>query len=109
MVPLPGDRRTGASAPEGSAGSAATTFGNEWFPLVRFEIGDVGRLAAEPCPCGRSLGHHAERVEGRLKSLCIAADGSLVTHGRIDRALAGSTAWSSTGWTRSRRASCAAR
>ncbi len=67
---------------------AATTFDNEWFPLLRFEIGDIGRLAAEPCPCGRTAGVTLASIEGRLKSLCIAADGSPVTHGRMDRALA---------------------
>jgi hypothetical protein len=48
----------------------------------------VGRIAAEPCPCGRSLGFTLSSIEGRLKSLCVAADGSPVTHGRIDRTLA---------------------
>jgi len=67
---------------------AATTFGNTWSPLLRFEIGDIGRLAAGPCPCGRTEGMTLGSIEGRLKSLCIASDGSPVTHGQIDRALA---------------------
>ena len=65
----------------------ATTFGNEWFPLVRFEIGDVGRVAVAPCPCGRSEGLTLSAIEGRLTSLCVAADGTLVTHGCIDGVL----------------------
>jgi len=88
MVPLPGDRLDGHVRPGGIGRIAATTFGNVWCPLVRFEIGDIGRIAAEPCPCGRRFGITLSGVEGRLKSLCIAADGSPVTHGRIDRALA---------------------
>jgi phenylacetate-coenzyme A ligase PaaK-like adenylate-forming protein len=67
---------------------AATTFGNTWFPLLRFEIGDIGRPAAEPCPCGRTAGVTLSSIEGRLKSVCIASDGSPVTHGQMDRALA---------------------
>ena len=67
---------------------AATTFGNAWFPLVRFDIGDIGRAASAPCPCGRREGITLSSIEGRLKSLCVAGDGSLVTHGDIDRALA---------------------
>ncbi len=100
MVPLPEDGRDGRDRQDGRDGSdgrvrpggigriAATTFGNAWCPLVRFEIGDIGRIAAEPCPCGRNMGITLSSIEGRLKSLCVAADGSPVTHGRIDRALA---------------------
>jgi len=78
-----------AEVPPGGLGRiAATTFGNTWFPLLRFETGDIGRLAAGPCPCGRTAGITLASIEGRLKSLCIASDGSPVTHGQIDRALA---------------------
>jgi phenylacetate-coenzyme A ligase PaaK-like adenylate-forming protein len=67
---------------------AATTFCNTWFPLLRFEIGDIAGPAAGPCRCGRTGGITLTSIEGRLKSLCIASDGSPVTHGRMDRALA---------------------
>lgn len=88
MAPLPGDRQDRRIRPGGIGRIAATTFGNAWCPLVRFEIGDIGRIAEESCPCGRNLGITLSAVEGRLKSLCIAADGSPLTHGRIDRAVA---------------------
>jgi phenylacetate-CoA ligase len=65
-----------------------TTFGNEWFPLVRFDIGDIARLASGPCPCGRDVGLTLSAIEGRLKSLCVAGDGRLVTHREVDDALA---------------------
>jgi phenylacetate-CoA ligase len=65
-----------------------TTFGNEWFPLVRFDIGDIARLASGPCPCGRDFGLTLSAIEGRLKSLCVAGDGRLVTHREMDDALA---------------------
>ncbi len=65
-----------------------TTFGNQWFPLVRFDIGDIGRIAPGPCPCGRNFGMTLSAIEGRLKSLCIAGDGRLVTHREVDDALA---------------------
>lgn len=64
-----------------------STFGNRWFPLVRFEIGDVARMAAGPCPCGRNLGLTLASIEGRLISLCQAADGQPVTLGELDEAL----------------------
>lgn len=65
-----------------------TTFGNRWFPLLRFEIGDIGRPAAGPCPCGRTLGLTLDAIEGRLVSVCLGAGGRLVTHGQVDEAIA---------------------
>ena len=65
-----------------------TTFGNAWFPLVRFDIGDIVRLASGPCPCGRNSGMILSTIEGRLKSLCVAGDGMLLTHRELDDALA---------------------
>ena len=88
LVPLSEDGR-GSVAPGELGRILATTFGNEWFPLVRFEIGDVGRRSVRPCPCGQDLGMTLSAVEGRLKSLCVAGDGRLVTHAEIDHALAG--------------------
>jgi len=64
-----------------------TTFGNSWFPLVRFDIGDIACLASGPCPCGRNLGITLSAIEGRLKSLCVAGDGKLLTHRELDDAL----------------------
>ncbi len=65
-----------------------TTFGNRWFPLVRFDMGDIVRLANGPCPCGRGFGMTLSAIEGRTKSLCVAGDGTFVTHREIDDALA---------------------
>jgi len=64
-----------------------TTFGNAWFPLVRFDIGDIARLASRPCSCGRNFGITLSAIEGRLKSLCVAGDGKLLTHREVDDAL----------------------
>ena len=88
LLPLPGGDASAAVAPGGLGRIVATTFGNAWFPLLRFEVGDVGRLATTPCPCGRTMGITLTAIEGRLKSLCLAGDGGLVTHRDIDRALA---------------------
>jgi len=66
----------------------ATTFRNPWFPLLRFDIGDIVRLATGPCPCGRNFGMTLSAIEGRLKSLCVAEDGRLLTHRELDDALA---------------------
>ena len=88
LVPLGGLHGSVPGLPPEYGRVAATTFGNAWFPLVRFDVGDIGRRASAPCPCGRSEGITLSSIEGRLKSLCVAGDGSLVTHGMIDRALA---------------------
>jgi phenylacetate-CoA ligase len=66
-----------------------STFGNRWFPLLRFEIGDLGRPARQACPCGRRAGITLEAIEGRTASLCLAGDGRLLTHDAIDLVLAG--------------------
>jgi phenylacetate-CoA ligase len=78
----------GDSAESGIGRIFATTFGNKWSPLVRFDVGDIGRIASGPCPCGRNFGMTLSAIEGRMKSLCIAGDGRLVTHREVDDALA---------------------
>jgi phenylacetate-coenzyme A ligase PaaK-like adenylate-forming protein len=65
----------------------ATTFGNSWFPLLRFDIGDAARLAPAPCPCGHAFGATLSSIEGRLISIFLASGNRLVTHRRLDQAL----------------------
>jgi phenylacetate-CoA ligase len=65
-----------------------TTFRNPWFPLLRFDIGDIVRLASGPCPCGRNFGMTLSAIEGRLKSVCVAEGGRLLTHRELDDTLA---------------------
>jgi phenylacetate-CoA ligase len=65
-----------------------TTFGNRWFPLLRFEIGDLARISLDPCPCGRNFGMTLLSIEGRLISLFLAAGNKPVTHGQLDQAIA---------------------
>jgi phenylacetate-coenzyme A ligase PaaK-like adenylate-forming protein len=87
LVPVEGWPGQPGGAPRpGSVGKIlATTFGNAWFPLVRFEVGDIGRVAEAPCPCGRDFGITLSGIEGRVKSLFVA-DGRLVTHREVDLA-----------------------
>jgi hypothetical protein len=90
LVPLRGRRSAVGPgvAPGGLGRILATTFGHPWFQLLRFEVGDVGRLAPAPCRCGRTFGTTLAAVEGRISSVCVAADGALLTHRSIDLALA---------------------
>jgi len=66
-----------------------TTFGNRWFPLLRFDIGDLVRPSAAPCPCGRNGAMSFEAVEGRRSSMTLSVDGRPVTQRELDLALAG--------------------
>ena len=65
-----------------------TTFGNRWFPLLRFEIGDLARVAAHACSCGRTSGLTLSSIEGRLLSAFTGSRGEVITHGQLDRAIA---------------------
>lgn len=68
-----------------------TTFDNPWRALVRFDAGDLGRLATGPCPCGRREGLTLEAIEGRAINLTLtppAPEARLVTQAELDRRLA---------------------
>jgi phenylacetate-coenzyme A ligase PaaK-like adenylate-forming protein len=73
-----------------------STLDNPWRALVRFDIGDVARLAAprpgEPagtrCPCGRTGGIVLEDMEGRASGITLDEDGGPVTQAAVDRAMA---------------------
>jgi phenylacetate-coenzyme A ligase PaaK-like adenylate-forming protein len=65
-----------------------TTFDNPWRSLVRFDVGDVVRLAGGgPCPCGRDEGLTLASIEGRTIGITLTPEGGAVTQGAVDRAL----------------------
>lgn len=80
LEPLPGDDRL--------ARVLVTTLGRAWMPLLRYEVGDVVRVAvSNACPCGlASDGPLLERVEGR-QSDCSVVDGTIVTPLMLDDAI----------------------
>lgn len=55
----------------------ATSFYNLATPLIRYDTGDYGILAAEPCGCGRTLPLF-ERILGRGRNIFKFEDGSRV-------------------------------
>ncbi|MHB9034287.1 MAG: phenylacetate--CoA ligase family protein [Anaerolineae bacterium] len=65
-----------------------TTLTNPWRALLRFDLGDLVRLAAEPCPCGVHDGLTLESTEGRTINLTYTPAGRGVTLGMVDRTLA---------------------
>ena len=82
LQPMPGRARL--------ARVLVTTLGRRWMPLLRYDIGDVVRVAASrDCPCGlRSDGPLLERVEGRLAD-CSEVDGETITPLMLDDAIHG--------------------
>jgi len=80
LEPLPG------SAP--LARVLVTTLGRPWMPLLRYDVGDVVRVAkTRDCACGlMSDGPVLERVEGR-HSDCVAVNGETVTPLMLDDAI----------------------
>ena len=51
------DPATGAPVPPGTEGELVfTTLTKEALPLLRYRTGDIGCLADDPCPCGRTHG-----------------------------------------------------
>jgi phenylacetate-coenzyme A ligase PaaK-like adenylate-forming protein len=67
---------------------AVTPFGHPFMCLVRFDVGDIVRLASRPCRCGRADGLQVERIEGRTTDLTQRPDGTEVTLAEVDDALA---------------------
>ena len=47
--------KNGAPSTENDASMVVSTLYNGAMPLLRYEIGDTGRLLGDPCPCGRGL------------------------------------------------------
>jgi len=80
LEPLPGGQRL--------ARVLVTTLGRAWMPLLRYDIGDVVRIAdSRACACGlKSDGPLLERVEGR-QSDCTDVDGETVTPLMLDDAI----------------------
>lgn len=66
-----------------------TTLGNPWFQLVRFDVGDLVRVAdGRECVCGRAAGLTVETIEGRVRDLTFDTSGRAVTVRQLDDALA---------------------
>ena len=80
LAPLPG--------PSNLARVLVTTLGRAWMPLLRYDIGDVARVAeSRECECGlQSDGPLLARVEGRLSD-CIDVGGETITPLMLDDAI----------------------
>ncbi|HVV88375.1 MAG TPA: hypothetical protein VHE35_35275 [Kofleriaceae bacterium] len=64
-----------------------TPFGHPLVSYLRFDPGDLVRVAAAACPCGRA-GGAIERLEGREREVIAGRDGGVVTFAELDDAVA---------------------
>jgi phenylacetate-CoA ligase len=65
------DPDDGRTLPPGTEGELVfTTLCKQALPLIRYRTGDIGRLAAEPCPCGRT-GARLRGLRGRHDDMLI--------------------------------------
>jgi phenylacetate-CoA ligase len=80
LAPLPGENSL--------ARVLVTTLGRAWMPLLRYDIGDVARVAeSRVCECGlESDGPLLVRVEGR-QTECIDVNGRTITPLMLDDAI----------------------
>ena len=63
-------------APDGKI--LVTDLLNRSMPLIRYEIGDVGRWSDKPCPCGRGL-PLLQDLQGRLTDFLVMPDGRQIS------------------------------
>ncbi|MFO7952960.1 MAG: phenylacetate--CoA ligase [Bacillota bacterium] len=65
------DPESGAVLPDGETGELVLTpLFKEGFPVLRYRTGDITRLIAEPCPCGRTT-RRMDYITGRSDDMII--------------------------------------
>jgi phenylacetate-CoA ligase len=64
--------------PGGTPALALTTLVNRAMPLLRYAIGDLGRLESATCPCGRAA-PALTGLRGRMVEFLVCADGRRVS------------------------------
>lgn len=64
-----------------------SVYRNPWFAVLRFDVGDVARLAEAPCPCGRTDGLTLAAIDGRIKDVTFTPDGRALTVNQVDEHL----------------------
>jgi hypothetical protein len=80
--------RDGRPVEVGDRGLVTVTSHHPSMPLVRYLLGDVARMRAQPCPCDVGSAWPILVVEGR-ESDAFVVDGHWVTAKEVDDALSG--------------------
>ena len=74
--------RGGRPAQDGEPGQIVVTdLCNRAMPLIRYQIGDVGRLTQQPCGCGRSTPRLF--IDGRLEDTVVNSSGEIITSDQV--------------------------
>lgn len=68
-----GDGREVASGEDGEL--VVTVLTNRTHPFIRYRLGDIGRISAAPCACGRGF-PLLEVISGRADDMIVLADGT---------------------------------
>jgi phenylacetate-CoA ligase len=72
-------RPNGQACEPGEVGAIVVTdLVNRAMPIIRYQVGDMGALATEPCACGRGL-PLLEKIEGRIADYVTTASGQLIS------------------------------
>lgn len=81
LVALDGDPR--------AAKLVITPFDHPFMCLLRYDVGDLARVAHAACGCGRDTGTTLEDILGRVEDRSFTAAGGAVTAAALDAAVAG--------------------
>ncbi len=74
--------RDGHPVRDGERGQIVVTdLSNRAMPLIRYQIGDVGRMTQEPCACGRSTPRLF--IDGRLEDTIVNSNGQMITSDQV--------------------------
>lgn len=66
---------SGRPVPDGTDGSVVVTnYRERAMPLIRYQLGDIGAIDPEPCPCGRTL-RGLKLTRGRMDDYVLLPDG----------------------------------
>lgn len=81
--------KDGKAVPPGEMGKIVCTGLHSFaMPFIRYEIGDLGILSDEKCPCGRGL-PLLKSIEGRIDDLFISPGGKLYTASALAEKMGG--------------------
>jgi len=80
LTPLAADPRVGKLV--------ITPFGHPFMCLLRYDVGDLVRLSARDCACGRDAGVALDDILGRAEDVSLTRGGDVVTAAALDEAVA---------------------
>jgi len=71
-------KEDGSIASEGAGELIVTSLFNDAMPLIRYRIGDLGRISHESCPCGRNT-PILEELSGKVGAIIVSKGKSVST------------------------------